>query len=56
MDILTNIVKVINEYLWNYGLLFLLCGTGLYFTIRLKFILIILSSKLHVRQCLLFFP
>ena len=38
MDILTNIVKVINEYLWNYGLLFLLCGTGLYFTIRLKFI------------------
>ena len=38
MDILTNIVKIINEYLWNYGLLFLLCGTGLYFTIRLKFI------------------
>ena len=38
MDILTDIVKVINEYLWNYGLLFLLCGTGLYFTIRLKFI------------------
>lgn len=24
--------------MWNYGLLFLLCGTGLYFTIRLKFI------------------
>ena len=22
MDILTDIVKVINEYLWNYGLLF----------------------------------
>ena len=38
MEILTNIVKIINEYLWNYGLLFLLCGTGLYFTIRLKFI------------------
>ncbi len=38
MDILTNIVKIINEYLWNYGLLFLLCGTGLYFTIRLRFI------------------
>lgn len=38
MEILTDIVKVINEYLWNYGLLFLLCGTGLYFTIRLKFI------------------
>ncbi len=38
MDFLTEIVKIINEYLWNYGLLFLLCGSGLYFTIRLKFI------------------
>lgn len=38
MDILTNIVGFVNEYLWNYLLLFLLCGTGLYFTIRLRFI------------------
>ena len=38
MDFFTDIIKLVNEYLWNYGLLFLLCGTGLYFTVRLKFI------------------
>ena len=27
-----------NNYLWNYVLIFLLCGTGIYYTIRLRFI------------------
>ena len=27
-----------NNYLWNYLLIFLLCGTGIYYTIRLRFI------------------
>lgn len=31
-------VKQINDVLWNVLLLILLCGTGVYFTIRLKFI------------------
>ncbi|WP_462392651.1 alanine/glycine:cation symporter family protein, partial [Clostridium cadaveris] len=38
MDALLPIVVKINDILWNYLLIFLLCGTGIYFTIRLKFI------------------
>ena len=38
MDALLRIVVMINDILWNYLLIFLLCGTGIYFTIRLKFI------------------
>ena len=34
MDFLTNLVDVVNNYLWNYVLLFLLVGTGVYFSIR----------------------
>ena len=26
------------ELLWNYILIFLLCGTGIYFTFKLKFV------------------
>jgi AGCS family alanine or glycine:cation symporter len=37
MDFL-SIIKEINYYLWGYLLIFLLCGTGIYFTITLKFI------------------
>lgn len=33
-----RIVKVISDFFWNNILLFLLCGTGIYFTFRLKFI------------------
>lgn len=33
-----NIVTSVNSFLWDFALLFLLCGTGIYFTIRLKFI------------------
>lgn len=38
MAIIESIVDVVNKVLWDYLLLFLLCGTGIYFTIRLKFI------------------
>ncbi|MGI5893941.1 MAG: alanine/glycine:cation symporter family protein [Candidatus Merdivicinus sp.] len=38
MDQAAQIVKVISDFFWNNILLFLLCGTGIYFTIRLKFI------------------
>lgn len=37
MELLT-IVKKINEILWSYLLIFLLCGTGIFFTIKLKFV------------------
>ena len=31
-------VKSANGVMWSYVLLFILCGTGIYFTVRLKFI------------------
>ncbi|EJP6472915.1 alanine/glycine:cation symporter family protein [Clostridium sp. FAM 1755] len=37
MDLL-NAVKSINNVLWNYVLIFLLCGTGILFTVSLKFV------------------
>jgi len=33
-----SIVKSINGVLWGYILIFLLCGTGIYFTVKLKFV------------------
>ena len=33
-----ELVKELNGYLWNVILIFLLCGTGIYYTFRLKFI------------------
>lgn len=41
MDIVSNIVEKVNNFLWNYALIILLCGTGIYFTIRLNFVQII---------------
>ncbi|MCI8514352.1 MAG: sodium:alanine symporter family protein [Lachnospiraceae bacterium] len=38
MDMIENIVSAVNEFLWDYALLFLLCGTGIYYTIRLRFV------------------
>ena len=38
MDAVGRFVGVVNGFLWDFALLFLLCGTGLYFTLRLKFI------------------
>ncbi|SHE77846.1 alanine/glycine:cation symporter family protein [Clostridium fallax] len=37
MDLL-SIVQSINSFFWGYLLVFLLCGTGIFFTIRLKFV------------------
>lgn len=38
LDLLSNVVKIVNSFLWDFALLFLLCGTGIYFTFRLKFV------------------
>lgn len=38
MDFVSNIVNVVNGFLWDFALLFLLCGTGIYFTLRLRFV------------------
>ena len=38
MDYVLNVVKTINTYLSDYILMFLLIGTGLFFTIRTKFV------------------
>ena len=38
MDEAAQFVKVIKDFFWDNILLFLLCGTGIYFTFRLKFI------------------
>lgn len=38
METLTNYVASANSWLWNILLIILLCGTGIYYTIRLKFI------------------
>ena len=44
MDIISSIVGKINGFSWDFALLFLLCGTGIYFTIRLKFVQIAKSK------------
>ncbi len=33
-----ELVKTLNGYLWDFWLLIILCGTGIYYTIRLRFI------------------
>lgn len=38
MEVVTEVVSKASDYLWNVILIILLCGTGIYFTIRLKFI------------------
>lgn len=38
MQQFTELVKLVSGFLWDYLLLFLLCGTGIYFTLRLKFV------------------
>ena len=38
MDLITNIVVTINKYLSDYILIFLLVGTGLFYTIRTRFV------------------
>lgn len=38
MEIIEKAVSMVNTVLWDYSLLFLLLGTGIFFTFRLKFI------------------
>ena len=38
MELIANIVALVNKVLWDYALLFLLVGTGVFYTINLKFI------------------
>lgn len=38
MDLLLEFIKSVNSFMWSSLLLFLLCGTGIYFTIKLRFI------------------
>ena len=38
MEALTSMVTQASDFLWNVILIILLCGTGIMFTIRLKFI------------------
>lgn len=38
MEWISDVVQMMNKVLWDYALLFLLCGTGIWFTIRLRFV------------------
>ena len=38
MEFVASFVDAVNGVLWGWLLLFLLCGTGIYYTIRLRFI------------------
>ncbi len=38
MEFISNAVSAVNGFMWNFALLFLLCGTGIYFTFKLKFV------------------
>lgn len=38
MSIIERLVQIVNSFLWDYALIIFLCGTGLYLTIRLRFI------------------
>ncbi|MBR6625251.1 MAG: sodium:alanine symporter family protein, partial [Mailhella sp.] len=38
MEFVASFVDAVNNVLWGWLLLFLLCGTGIYYTFRLRFI------------------
>ena len=38
LDNLLEVVVAVNGFLWNFLLLFILCGVGIYYTFKLKFI------------------
>ena len=38
MDMFVKMVNSANTFLWNVILILLLCGTGIYYTLRLKFV------------------
>ncbi|AOV97037.1 alanine glycine permease [Edwardsiella hoshinae] len=41
MATLTSIVDTLNQILWDYLLIVLLCGVGIYYTVRLRFIQVV---------------
>ena len=46
---LNNILSAVNDWMYTYLLLFLLVGTGIYFTIRTRFVqLRLLKESFHV--------
>ena len=49
MDTLMQLVTKGNDFLWSFLLLVLLCGTGLYYTIRLRFIQVRKFGEASVR-------
>ena len=38
MELINQIISSVNSFFWDFALLILLCGTGVFFTIRLKFV------------------
>lgn len=38
MEMIASIVELVNKFLWDYALLILLLGTGIFYTFTLKFI------------------
>ena len=38
MEMVASVVEVVNKFLWDYALLILLLGTGIFYSFRLKFI------------------
>ena len=36
--VIEQVVATVNSFLWDFALLFLLCGTGIFYTFSLKFI------------------
>ena len=38
MEWVEAIVKFVNDFMWDFFLLVLLCGTGIYFTVRLRLV------------------
>lgn len=49
MDTLMQLVTKGNDFLWSFLLLVLLCGTGLYYTIRLRFIQVRKFGRAYAR-------
>lgn len=53
MDLFTHYLSVFNNFMWGFPILFMLVGTGLYLTIRLRFIQI---SKIGLAIRYILFP
>ena len=49
MDAVNNVIVQISDVVWNYLLLFLLVGTGIFFTIRTRFVQVRRFKKAWLR-------